>query len=128
MNSLLVIAASLIVAMNSWSPGQPQRPNISVLMTKVELAADYAVDTRSTHNAARATTLNPNDMETNSALDRLGDISDRHVGKKYRLSILVRNDGSKTIRTVRFEYPLGYPYGAKRPERIHFTSKQSIEP
>jgi hypothetical protein len=128
MDALILIAASLMISMNPLTVGQQQNPDLSIVTTKIELTADYAADSRATHNAARATSVNTNDIEVNSALDRLGDINDRLAGKKYRLSVLVRNDGPKTVRAVTLEYPLGYSHGRRRPERLSFNFTHNINP
>ena len=128
MDALVLIAASLMVSMNPLSAGQQQNSNLSILTTKIELTADYAADSRATHNAARATPVNTNDIEVNSVFDRLGDINDLRAGKKYRLSVLVRNDGPKTVRAVTLEYPIGYSHGRTRPERLSFKFTHNINP
>jgi hypothetical protein len=127
MDALILIAAFLLVPMNPLTAGQ-QNPDLSILTTKIELAADYAADSRATHNAARATPVNTNDIEANSVFDRLGDINDRYLGKKYRLSVQLKNDGPKTIRAVTLEYPLGYSHGPKPPERLSFKFTHKINP
>jgi hypothetical protein len=128
MDSLILMAVSLVVSMSPLSAGHQQNPDLSVLMTKMELAADYAADSRATHNAARATAVSTTGIELNSAFDRLEHLADLSVGKKYQLSILVRNDGSKTVRTVTLEYPLGYSRGRTQPERLSFRFSHNIKP
>jgi hypothetical protein len=127
MNIPILIAVSLMLSMNPLSAGQRQKPDISVLMTKMELAGDYAADSKVTHNVARATSVNTSDVESSSAFDRMEETAETRVGKKYRVSILVRNDGPKTVHAVTLEYALGYWHGRTRPELLSFTSTHHID-
>jgi predicted peptidase len=58
----------------------------------------------------------------------MNDAADRRGGKRYRLSVVVRNDDSKTIRAVQFEYPVRISRGRTSPEQITFKSKKEIGP
>jgi hypothetical protein len=98
-----------------------------VLNAKVEVAADYAADTRASRTSARIIN-NPVASDTQGAFDAMGDTADHSIGKKYRLSIEVRNDDAKTIRAVTVAYPLGYSRGRKASENLTFKSKKEIKP
>lgn len=128
MKPLMLIAATLVLMVAQTATADAQTPNLSVLSTKLELVADYAADARAARTAARVNAYPVNHSETESALERMGDIADKLAGNKYRLSIVVRNDSAKAISSVTFEYPLGYSRARKPPARISFKSKREIKP
>ena len=128
MGHLMLIVASFILMMPQTSAGQPAGPSLPVLSTRVEVAADYAADTRAGRSAARATSGPTGQSETASALDRLDETADKSMGKKYKVSIVVRNDGPRAIRAVTFEYPLGYSHARRPPERLRFKVRRQIKP
>jgi hypothetical protein len=49
------------------------------------------------------------------------------VGKKYKVSVVLRNDGPRDIRAVTLEYQPGYPSGRKPPERLRFKVRREIK-
>ncbi len=128
MKSLMLIVATFVLMVVQTTAVDAQSPKLSPLSTKIELVADYAADTRSTRTAVRVTANPEAHMETESALERMGDTADKTAGKKYRLSIVMRNDDTKTIRAVTFEYPLGYSRGRKPAAQVSFKSRKEIEP
>lgn len=128
MKPLKLIVATFIFILAQTATAGAQTPNLTVLSTHVQLTADYAADTRAARTAARVTANPQANTETESALERMGDIADKRSGNKYRLSIVVRNDSTKAIRSVSFEYPLGYSRARKPPARISFKSKREIKP
>jgi len=130
MKLLLLIVATfgLMVAQPTAVYAQSQK--LAVLSTKVELVADYAAkaaNTRTTRSPARVTANPLANGETESAFQIMDDIADRSGGKKYRISIVVRNDDTKPIRAVTVEYPLGYR-GRKPPAQVSFKWKKEIKP
>jgi hypothetical protein len=128
MNYIMLVVATFVLMAAQTAPADARTPNLSVLSAHVELVADYAADTRAARTAARVNAYPQGHAETEAALERMGDIADKRAGKKYRLSIVVRNDSAKAIRSVTFEYPLGYSRARKPPARISFTSKREIKP
>ena len=127
MEHLMLIAASLILATQTGI-AQQQGPDVSVLSTRVEVVADYAADARAGRTAARSTSLPVDHWESGAAFDRLNETADRSIGKKYRVSVVVRNDGPKAIRAVALEYPLGYLHGRRPPERLRFKVRREVRP
>ena len=123
MKSLLLLVATFVLTISV----NAQSAKFSVLNSKIEVAADYSADTRASRTPARATN-NPVASDTQSALDMMGDTADNGAGKKYRLSIELRNDDTKSIRAVTVEYSLSYSRGRKSPERLTFKSKKEIKP
>jgi hypothetical protein len=128
MKSLTLTVATFVLMVAQTTAVDAQSPKLSLLGTKVELVADYAADSRSTRTAARVTANPQAHTETEGALERMGDTADRAVGKKYRLSIVIRNDDTKSIRAVTFEYPLGYSQGRKPAAQVSFKSRKEIAP
>jgi hypothetical protein len=127
MEHLMLIAASLILATQIGN-SQQQGADVSVLSTRVEVVADYAADARAGRTAARATSLPVDQWESGAAFDRLDAVNDRSMGKKYRVALVVRNDGPRAIRAVTCVYPLGYPHGRRPPGRLRFKVRQGIGP
>ena len=123
MKSLWLMVAALLFT----TAVHAQTPNVSVLNTKLAVAADYAADTRSSRTAARVTS-NPVSSDTQQALEMMGDTADQRVGTRYTLSIEVKNDESKAIRALTFEYLLRVARGRKSAEKITFKSKKEIKP
>src|ERR1043165_7539989 len=107
MEHLILIVASLILTTQTGT-GQQRGPDLSVLSARIEVVADYAADARAGRTAARSTSLPVDQWESGAAFDRLDAMNDRGVGKKYRVSVVVRNDGPRAIRAVTCEYPLAY--------------------
>lgn len=128
MKTLILIVATFVLMVAQTTAVDAQSPKLSLLTTKVELVADYAADTRATRTAARVNANPEAHMETESALERMGDTADKAAGKKYRLSIVMRNDDTKTIRAVTLAYPLGYSRGRKPAAQVSFKSRKEIEP
>ena len=128
MKSLKLIAAIFVVMVAHSTAIDAQSPKLSLLSTKVDLVTDYAGDSRANGSAARVKAYPDGHMETESAFDRMNDAADRRGGKRYRLSVVVRNDDTKTIRAVRFEYPVRISRGRTSPEQITFKSKKEIGP
>lgn len=122
MKSLLLLVATFVLTISV----NAQSAKYSVLSSKVEVAADYSADTRASRTAARATS-NPVASDTQGALDMMGDTADNGAGKKYRLTIELRNDDSKSIRAVTVEYSLS-PRRQKSSERLTFKLKKEIRP
>jgi hypothetical protein len=114
--------------MPQTSAGQPAGLNLSVLSTRVEVVADYSADTRAGRTVARATSVPDGQSEIAGAFDRLDETADRDIGKKYKVSIVVRNDGPRAIGAVTFEYLLGYAHGRRPPERLTFKVRREIKP
>lgn len=128
MQRLTLIAALLTLMTPQMLYGQQQSPSLSVLSTQVEVVSDYAADTRSTNSATRATAV-PNDhSEAAGAFDRLDGLADRNLGKKYRVSIIVSNVGTRAIRAVTLEYTPGYSHGHKPPALLRFKVRREIKP
>jgi hypothetical protein len=128
MKQLMLIVAIFVFIVAQTAITHAQTPNLSVLSTHVELVADYAADARAARTPARVNAYPVDHTETEAALERMGDIADKRAGNKYRLSIVVRNDGAKAIRSVIFEYPLGYSRARKPPVRITFKAQREINP
>lgn len=127
MEHLMLVVASLILTTQTGA-GQQRSPDLSVLSARIEVVADYAADARAGRTVARSTSLPVDQWESGAAFDRLDAMNDRGVGKKYRVSVVVRNDGPRAIRAVTCEYPLGYPHGRRPPERLRFTVRRGIGP
>ena len=128
MKSLKLIAAIFVVIVAHATAVDAQSSKLSLLSTKVDLVADYARDSRANGSAARVKAYPDSHMETESAFDRMNDAADRRGGKRYKLSAVVRNDDTKTIRAVRFEYSVRISRGRTSPEQITFNSKREIGP
>lgn len=128
MKSLTLIAAAFVLIVAHTTAVDAQSPKLSLLATKVDVVTDYAGDSRANGRVARVKAYPDGHMETESAFDRMNDAADRRGGKRYRLSVVVRNDDSKTIRAVQFEYPVRISRGRKSPEQITFKSKKEIRP
>ncbi|GEM_PF-4888450 len=128
MKSIMLIAGTFVLIVAHTTAVDAQSPKLSLLSTKVELVTDYAADNRANRSAARVKAYPDGHMETESAFDRMNDAADTRGGKRYRLSVVVRNDDTKTIRAVRFEYPVRISRGRTSPEQITFKSKKKIGP
>ena len=128
MGLLILIVAPFILSMLQTSAGQPQHPSLSVLSTRVEVVADYAADERAGRTAARSISVAEGHTETAGALDILGEAADNSTGKKYKVLIVVSNEGSSAIRAVTFEYALGYSHGQRPPDRLRFRVRRDIKP
>ena len=105
-----------------------QSANLTLLSTTIEPVANYAADSQATRTPARSTSNPYANSQTETALDMMGDVGDQQTGKKYTLSVVVRNDDIKTIRAVTFECSVGYSRGRKPPRQITFKSKKEIKP
>jgi hypothetical protein len=127
MKSLMLIAATFVLIVAQTAAVDAQSPKLSLLSTKVELVPHNG-DSRADQSAARVKAYPDGHMETESAFDRTNDAADRRSGKRYRLSVVVRNDDSKTIRAVQFEYPVHISRGRTSPEQITFKSQKEIGP
>src|ERR1051326_5836974 len=101
---LMLVVASLALTTPQAGAGQQKGPSLSVLSTRVEVAADYAADAREQRSAARATSGAEGHSETEGAFDRMDASSVNRMGKKYKVSVVLRNDGPKDIRAVTLEY------------------------
>ena len=128
MKPLMLIVATFVLILAQTATADAQTSDLSVISTHLELAADYAADTRASRAVTHVTANPQANTETEGALERMGDSADNRTGKKYRLSIVVRNDSAKAIRSVTFEYPLSYLRARKRSGRISFKSKKEIKP
>lgn len=127
MGHLMFMVATLALITPQTVGGQGAGVSVSVLSTKVEVVADYTADARERRNAARSTSVPSDHSETAGAFDRLGDPAERSTGKKYKLSLVVRNGGTGDIRSVTFEYPRGYSHDKRSPELLSFTIKREIK-
>jgi hypothetical protein len=123
----MLIAATFVLIVAETTAVDAQSPKLSLLSTKVERLADYA-DSRANGSAARVKAYPDGHTETESAFDRMNDTADTRRSKRYRLSIVVRNDDAKTIRAVTFEYPLRYSQGQKPSAQVSFKSTKEIKP
>ncbi|HEX8722996.1 MAG TPA: hypothetical protein VF736_20420 [Pyrinomonadaceae bacterium] len=105
-------------------------PAASVLETRLRVVADYAADARQRRAAASAATARApsGQREPTSAFDRLGEAGDRGVGKKYRASVVLRNDGPRAIRAVTWSHPLDYARGRRPPDSMLFKVTRDIKP
>ena len=130
MKSLMSIAGTFVLIVAHTTAVEAQSPRLSLLSTKVEPVTNSAADRGPNSSAARVKAYPDGHMETESAFDRMNDAADRRGGggRRYRLSVVMRNDDSKTIRAVRFEYPLRISRGRTSPEQITFESKKEIGP
>lgn len=124
---LMSVVASLALAMPQAGAGQQKGPSLSVFSTRVEVAADYAADAREQRSAARATSGPEGSSEAEGAFDRMDATSASRVGRKYKVSVVVRNDGPKDIRATTLEYQPGYRHGRKPPERLRFKVRREIK-
>jgi hypothetical protein len=124
---LVVVVASLALTTPQAGAGQPGSPGLSVLSTRIEVAADYAADAREQRSAARATSSPEGRGETEGAFDRMDATPASRAGKKYKVSVVVRNDGTRGVRAVTLEYPPGYPRGRRPPERLRFRVRREIK-
>jgi hypothetical protein len=123
---LMLVVTSLALTTPQAGVGQ-RRASLSVLSTRVEVAADYAADAREQRPAARATSAPEGHSETEGAFDRMDASSVNRVGKKYKVSVVVRNNGPRDIRAVTLEYQPGYRRGRKPPERLRFKVRREIK-
>jgi hypothetical protein len=123
----MLIVATLTLMTPRTFTGLQEGASLSVLSTQIEVVADYTADARERRSAARATSVPEGHSETAGAFDRLDETADRGTGKKYKVSIVVRNGGPGDIRAVTLEYPLGYPHGRRPPERLRFKARREIK-
>jgi hypothetical protein len=129
MGHLISILASLILTTAQAGGARQEPPAASVLETRLRVVADYAADARQRRSAAAgAASLPAGQREITSAFDRLDAAGERGVGKKYRASIVLWNDGPKAIRAVTWRHPLDYPRGRRPPESMLFKVTRDIKP
>ena len=128
MKGVVPVVGAFALMLAFTASAAAQNPDLSVVSTQVKLAADYAADTRAARSPARITANPAANSQTETALESLGDIADTRAGKKYSLSVVVRNDGVKAISSATFEYPLNYSRSRKSSSHISFKSKRKIEP
>ncbi len=127
-NLLSIVAPLVLLAAQAGAAGQGD-PNVSVLGARLQLVADYAADTRQRRSGALGAASLPDDQRApGAAFDRFDELGDRRVGKKYRASIVLRNDGPVTIRAVTWKQPLSYPRGRKPPESLTIRVRRDINP
>jgi hypothetical protein len=126
MKYLILILASLLL-MTPQVLSQQQGPSLSVLSTYVEVVTDYSADYRAMRTPARAASAPAGHTEAASVFDMLDDAADKSMGKKYKVSIILRNDSSKLIRAVTVECPLRYSHD-RGPEHLRFKVRREIQP
>jgi hypothetical protein len=124
---LMLVVASLALTSPQAGAGQQKGPSLSVLSTRVDVAADYAADAREQRSAARATSGPEGSSEAEGAFDRMDATSASRAGKKYKVSVVLRNDGPEAVRAVTLEYQPGYRRGRRPPERLRFKVRREIK-
>lgn len=132
MENLLSIVSSLILTAAQAGAVPQDAPTVFVLGTQLRVVADYAADARRTRAASRASalgtpSLSESQRATSAAFDRLDAAADARAGRKYRVSIVLMNDGPRAVRAVTWSAAFVYSRGPSTPERRLFRVRREVK-